>query len=90
MTIEDEALAKNILLASIKVAIHRCRLDENELLSVGLALSKGLITSQDSIEWLAELGLCGQVAAVIDGVEKREEKQRTRNVTDVAPQMVQP
>jgi hypothetical protein len=57
----SEADVKGLLLSAIKAAIHRCRLDENELLTVGLALKDDMVTAADAVAWLHDIGL-------VDGV----------------------
>jgi hypothetical protein len=45
------------LIASIRTAVLRAKLDANELMTVGIALKNKLVTADDAIAWLAELGL---------------------------------
>lgn len=50
------------LLRAIRSAVLRCKLDENELTTIGLALKAGMVTAADAVEWLQDIGLIGQVA----------------------------
>jgi hypothetical protein len=50
-----------LLLASLRGAILRARLDINEFTTIGSALRSGMITPDEAIEWLRESGLIGQV-----------------------------
>jgi hypothetical protein len=61
---ETEAQANSgLLLAALRSAVLRCKLDENELITIGTALKAGLITDDCAIAWLADIGLVDQVIA---------------------------
>lgn len=49
------------LLRAIRSAVLRCKLDENELVTIGTALKAGMVTPADAVEWLQDIGLVGQV-----------------------------
>jgi hypothetical protein len=49
------------LLAALRAAILRARLDINEFTSIGLALRSRMISPDGAIEWLQGSGLVGQL-----------------------------
>jgi hypothetical protein len=49
------------LLAALRGAILRAKLDINEFTSIGLALRNRMISPDGAIEWLEDSGLIGQV-----------------------------
>jgi len=57
-TYSDET---EFLLAALRGAILRAKLDINEFTSIGLALRSRLISPDGAIEWLQGSGLVGQV-----------------------------
>jgi predicted naringenin-chalcone synthase len=58
--LETQAISE-LLLSAIRSAVHRCRLDENEITTVGVALRTGMITPERAVEWLHEIGLVDHV-----------------------------
>ena len=58
--LETQAISE-LLLSAIRSAVHRCRLDENEITTVGVALRNGMITPECAVEWLHEIGLVDHV-----------------------------
>ena len=52
-----------LLLSSIRTAVLRCQMDEQEITTIGVALKAGMITPAYALQWLAELGLIDQVVA---------------------------
>jgi hypothetical protein len=51
----------DLLLTAIRSAVLRCRLDENELITIGTSLRAGWITPEYAIEWLHNIGLVDAV-----------------------------
>jgi hypothetical protein len=49
------------LLHALRSAVLRCKLDENELLTIGTSLRAGWITPEHAIRWLQDIGLVDQV-----------------------------
>jgi hypothetical protein len=52
---------KASLLASLRMAVLRAKLDANEIESVGVALKAGWITPEYAVAWLLDIGLITQV-----------------------------
>jgi hypothetical protein len=50
-----------LLLSAIRSAVLRCRQDEQEITTIGIALKAGIITPEYAVEWLADIGLVSQV-----------------------------
>jgi hypothetical protein len=50
-----------LILAALRSAVLRCKLDQNELVTIGIALRDGWITPACAIGWLNEIGLVDQV-----------------------------
>lgn len=50
-----------LLLSALRSAALRCKLDLNEIESVGIALKAGWITPEYAIAWIADVGLIDQV-----------------------------
>jgi hypothetical protein len=53
---EKQGVAE-LLLAALRTAALKAKLDENEITSIGIALRGGLITPAYAVEWLNEIGL---------------------------------
>jgi hypothetical protein len=53
----DYNTENEFLIASIRTAVLRAKLNANELMTVGIALKNKIITAQDAVAWLADLGL---------------------------------
>jgi hypothetical protein len=55
-----------ILLAALRSAAPRCKLDENEITTIGASLRAGWISPEYAIAWLQDIGLIDQV--IVDEV----------------------
>ena len=59
---EDGAQAiSELLLAALSAADLRAQLDANEIKTIGIALSTGMITPECAVEWLYDIGLVDHV-----------------------------
>lgn len=54
-----------LLLASIRTAVLRTKLDASELTTIGIALRAGMISPEIAVAWLADIGLVDQVIAEV-------------------------
>jgi hypothetical protein len=52
---------RELLLAALRSAALRARLDENELNTIGVALRHGMISPEYAVEWLQDIGITSQV-----------------------------
>ncbi|MFZ1182555.1 MAG: hypothetical protein WAO14_04135 [Pseudolabrys sp.] len=57
---ETQAISALLLLA-IRSVVLRAQLDANEIKTVGIALSTGMITPEYAFNWLHDIGLVEQV-----------------------------
>lgn len=59
---ETQAISA-LLQVAIRSAVLRAQLDANEIKTVGIALSSGIISPEYALAWLHDIGLVGQVIA---------------------------
>ena len=62
---ETQAISE-LLLAALNAATLRAQLDANEIKTIDIALSAGMITPEYAMTWLQDIGLVGQV--IVDQV----------------------
>ena len=59
----ETQVISELLLSSIRTAVLRCRMDEQEISTIGVALKAGMITPAYALQWLIDIGLVDQVIA---------------------------
>ena len=52
---------RDVLLSALRSGALRAKLDANELQTIGIALRSHMISPEDAIAWLADIGLVTQV-----------------------------
>lgn len=52
---------KELLLAALRSAVLRAKLDANEIQTIAIALNAGMIELHDAIGWLSEIGIVSQL-----------------------------
>jgi hypothetical protein len=73
----SEEPQKEFLLAALRAASLRAKMYEVEINSIGVALKGGLITGEDAISWMREIGAMHMLAMVAESaVGKIKEKSK--------------
>lgn len=63
---------RDFLLSALRAASLRAKMYEVEINSIGIALKGGMITVDQAVKWVKDIGAMELVGTIPDGIAKKE------------------